>query len=246
MIGTVRFWFYLVTGLLVAVCAPIAAAAEAGKVLAVIGQVTATPPSGELRVLNVGGPVFGGDLIRSAHAAAIQIRYTDGALVSLTGNSHYRIDDYTYAPGERGFFSLLKGGLRTLTGLIGKNERASYSVATPVATIGIRGTDYELRLCQDDCPAGFENGLYLSVFEGAIVAVNEVGEYVIKEGESAFIPDARSPMQRLEDPPMGLGELKPWHGAGGGGRAAPLSSISGIGTMSILEFHATDLVRCTP
>jgi hypothetical protein len=244
MIGNVRSCLAILAVLLGFVSWPAMAAIEAGRVLAVTGQVTATQPESESRVLNAGSVVFGGDLIRTAADAAVQIRYTDGALASLTGGSRYRIDDYAYAPGERGFFSLLKGGLRTLTGLIGKNERANYRVTTPVATIGIRGTDYELRLCQDDCPPGFENGLYLTVFEGAIVATNEAGEYVINAGESAFIPDARSPIQRLEDVTVGLGEFRPWHGAGGG-RAGPVSiDLGSVGTGVVLEFHATDLIRC--
>lgn len=247
MIDKLRFWFGLLAGLVALVSLPAVAADEAGKVLAAVGQVTATRTDGASRVLDAGSAVYSGDQIRTARDAAVQIRYSDGALVSLPGSSHYRIDDYAYAPGERGFFSLLKGGLRTLTGWIGKNERANYRVTTPVATIGIRGTDYELRLCQDDCPPGFENGLYLTVFEGAIVAINEAGEYLIKEGQSAFIPDARSPLQLREDNRSDPGDLQPWHGAGSGGARPGLEiTDGGIGTGLLLEFRAADLVRCAP
>ncbi len=238
-----RFWFGLWGFAAMLVWAPAVFAVEAGKVLARVGQVTATQAGAAARNLDVGSVVFGGDLIRTASDASVQIRYTDGALVSLNVNSLYRIDDYAYAPGERGFFSLLKGGLRTLTGLIGKGEPAAYRVNTPVATIGIRGTDYALRLCQDDCPPGFENGLYLSVFEGAILAVNDVGEYPLKAGESAFIPAAGLPLQRRDDPVIGFGDLMPWHGAGGGG---PTIALGETGISPVLEFRATDLVRCTP
>lgn len=48
-------------------------------------------------------------------------------------------------------FRLLKGGFRTVTGLIGKTDRAQYRVSTQTATIGIRGTDYEVILCDDTC-----------------------------------------------------------------------------------------------
>lgn len=243
MIGKFRFWFGLWGFGAMLAWAPTVFAIEAGKVLARVGQVTATQPSAETRRLDVGSVVLGGDLIRTASDASVQIRYTDGALVSLNANSLYRVDDYAYAPGERGFFSLLKGGLRTLTGLIGKGETAAYRINTPVATIGIRGTDYALRLCLDDCPSGFENGLYLSVFEGSIVAVNDVGEYLLKAGESAFIPAAGLPLRRRDDHVIGFGDLMPWHGAGGGGPTIVLGE-TGIGP--VLEFRATDLVRCTP
>jgi hypothetical protein len=244
MMGSLRFGLGVLVALFALAAMPAVAAVEAGQALAVTGEVTATQPSGEPRALRVGDAVFSGDLIRTAFDAAVQIRYTDGALVSLAGNTQYRIDEYAYAPGARGFFSLLKGALRTLTGLLGKTDRAEYRVTTPMAVIGVRGTDYQLRLCQSDCPPGYQNGLYLSVFEGAIAAVNEVGEYVIQAGESAFIPDARSPLKRLQDPSIGMGDLQPWRGAGGGGGAAPALIDANAATDVLLEFRATDLIRC--
>lgn len=54
--------------------------------------------------------------------------------------------------GNKAFFKLLKGGFRAISGAIGKVDRQSYRVTTPVATIGIRGTDYEAVLCAEDCP----------------------------------------------------------------------------------------------
>lgn len=53
--------------------------------------------------------------------------------------------------GSRAFFRLLRGGFRAVSGLIGKGDRNEYRVASPVATIGIRGTDYETFLCDASC-----------------------------------------------------------------------------------------------
>lgn len=50
-------------------------------------------------------------------------------------------------------FKLLKGGFRTVTGLIGKSDRSEYRVSTQTATIGIRGTDYEVIICDAACAA---------------------------------------------------------------------------------------------
>ncbi|WP_020648493.1 FecR family protein [Solimonas variicoloris] len=52
---------------------------------------------------------------------------------------------------QRAFLRLLKGGLRTVSGLIGKADPEEYRVTTPVATIGIRGTDYYAYLCDLAC-----------------------------------------------------------------------------------------------
>jgi hypothetical protein len=61
----------------------------------------------------------------------------------------------------RAFFRLLKGGFRAVSGLIGKSDPAEYRISTPVATIGIRGTDYYVVLCDQVCAAdpGFDTML---------------------------------------------------------------------------------------
>jgi hypothetical protein len=46
-------------------------------------------------------------------------------------------------------FDLLKGGLRTVTGLIPKRDVNSARIHTPSATVGIRGTEMDMRLCKD-------------------------------------------------------------------------------------------------
>lgn len=57
----------------------------------------------------------------------------------------------TSSSNSRAFFRLVKGGFRSVSGLIGKLNRDDYRVSTPVATIGIRGTHYSARLCDSDC-----------------------------------------------------------------------------------------------
>lgn len=91
------------------------------------------------------------------------------------------------ASGSRAFFRLLKGGFRAVSGIIGKNDPAEYRVTTPVATIGIRGTDYLLILCDAPCandpamggdmPAGSaEGGVIVGVIQGGVFVINEAGE----------------------------------------------------------------------
>ncbi len=57
-------------------------------------------------------------------------------------------------PQEDGaLLRLLKGGLRTVTGLMGKRRPDAFQLGTATATIGIRGTDFVVRVCTDDCTA---------------------------------------------------------------------------------------------
>src|SRR3546814_7082028 len=55
------------------------------------------------------------------------------------------------SPSKSGFFRLLKGGFRAVSGLIGRVDHEEYRVSTPVATIGIRGTDYYVYQCDAAC-----------------------------------------------------------------------------------------------
>ena len=95
--------------------------------------------------LGKGDELNSGETIQTG-SGRVQLRYTDGSQVSLQPGTQYRIDDYRYDGktdgDEKGFFSLLKGSLRTVTGLVGKVNRQNYKITTSVATIGIRGTEF--------------------------------------------------------------------------------------------------------
>ncbi len=112
----------------------------------------------------------------------VQIRFSDGAYFSLQPQTRFRIDEYHYSDthddGDRIFLSLLKGSLRTISGLIGKRNRAAYRMSTTVATIGIRGTEYVLDL---------NSSLYGHVAQGAIEVCNGAGCLTVPGGQAFFV-----------------------------------------------------------
>jgi hypothetical protein len=109
--------------------------------------------------------------------------------MSLQPETTLRIDNYRFERGddgsERGFLSLLKGGFRTVTGLIGKRNKANYQVNTPTATIGIRGTEFAVS----------DGGGAVFVGEGSISVCNTGGCTFVGAGETVFVPDAVSKPQ---------------------------------------------------
>ncbi|HKI63874.1 MAG TPA: FecR family protein, partial [Burkholderiales bacterium] len=119
------------------------AGASAGRIDFSIGGVVATRPDGQQRPLAKGAELQNGDTIRTNDGRA-QIRFPDGAYVSLQPNTVFGVKEYNYEGKtdgkERGFFSLLKGAMRAVTGLIGRVNRSTYQITTPTATVGIRGT----------------------------------------------------------------------------------------------------------
>ncbi len=155
--------------------------ASAAQVDFAVGNVTAVGANGQSRSLAKGAQIEQGDTVNTNGGRA-QLRFTDGAYVSLQPQSEFRIDQYRFegkADGkEKGFFSLLKGGLRTITGLVGRSNKANYQVSTAVATIGIRGTEYTIEYGQS---------ITGTVGEGEIAVCNGAGCLNVTNGESYYV-----------------------------------------------------------
>lgn len=99
-----------------------------------------------------------GDTVYTEKDSEARLRFSDGGQIALRPNSALNIQAYRFSEPEPEkdslVMSLLKGGLRNVTGLIGKRgNQHAYRMNAVVATIGIRGTDFIVRLCEDDCQA---------------------------------------------------------------------------------------------
>ncbi len=175
-------------GAAIALASGSALAEQAGRVSFVSGEVKATATDGSVRTLVRGAAINGGDRI-STGVGRLQIRFTDGGFVSLQPNSVFGVDQYLYAnkaPEESSlFFSLLQGGMRTITGAIGKVNKQSYKVRTPVATIGIRGTEYLARVDA--------KRLIVSVGSGFVNVYNEHGSTTGGAGQNVQAIPGQAP-----------------------------------------------------
>lgn len=166
-------------------------AENAARVEFTSGEVRALAADGSSRVLQRGAQVASGDTVDTGSGRA-QMRFTDGALVSLQPQTQFRIDQYAFAgkPAEdRGFFSLIKGGLRTITGLVGKGNRSNYKLTTSVATIGIRGTEFSVV---------YGNSINVTTGDGAIDVCNGGGCLTVTDGQSAYVADDSTPPVIIE------------------------------------------------
>jgi len=123
-------------------------AAEVGTIQFAVGNIQIRDAAGKLRPVAKGAAVNEGDVILTAPSASAQIRMSDGAIIAVRPDTELRIDTYRFAGKEDGsesaVLSLLKGGMRTITGVIGRSNRTNYRLGTVTATIGIRGTDFEV------------------------------------------------------------------------------------------------------
>ena len=198
-----------------------AALAQAGKVIFVAGQVQVE--RGVSAPLRKGDDVEVGDVVVTGDRSRAQLLMADGARIAMRPNSRLRIDEFVYpaapatatpaavtsAPGQRSVTTLIKGGFRTITGAIGRNDETEYEVRTPVGTLGIRGTDYTAVWCAGDCitapgvaGAGpLPDGLYLGVSAGIIFFRNSVRTLELHAGQYAYIPAADAEPEQLLAPP---------------------------------------------
>ena len=183
------------------------AAAAAARVDFTYGHVTVSGPDGTERPLVRGAALDNGDTVRTAEGRA-QLRFNDGAYVSLQPNSEFAIRDYRFDGktdgAERGFFGLARGAMRTVTGLIGRVNRDRYQVTTPTATIGIRGTGGVIQVLDD--------GSTLIVGTSGIWSLtNPAGSVDVPAGMSAVSPGSgeQPPQRSSRAPQAGPAPLAP-------------------------------------
>ncbi|OYU43632.1 MAG: hypothetical protein CFE44_17320 [Burkholderiales bacterium PBB4] len=108
------------------------------------------------RTLGKGLALKEGDRLTTADGATAVIKLQDGTRMTVRPNSDLVIQQYRFkesAPDNSMVMQLIKGGFRAITGLISKGSTNSARVVTNTATIGIRGTDFDARLCTAECRA---------------------------------------------------------------------------------------------
>lgn len=124
---------------------------QIGTVALVKGVVTATSEVRELTALAKGSPIYLFDLIETTARSFVVIEFNDQGKLTLRPNTAFEIKDYSDVPGqEQQSYELLKGGLRAVTGALGKVHPDKVTYAARNSTIGIRGTEFVVRLC-DEC-----------------------------------------------------------------------------------------------
>jgi hypothetical protein len=118
----------------------------AGTVVHLSGPLMARKADGTVKVLALKSEVESGDTLVSEKNTYAQIKFIDNSEITLRPGTTFRIENFAYEAGkpeaDSAAFSLVKGGLRSITGLLGKRNKEKFSLKTPSATIGIRGTTF--------------------------------------------------------------------------------------------------------
>ncbi len=186
-----------------AVCSPVALAAAAGQITHLSGTLSAKRADGSSKLLAVKSEIAEGDTLSTEADTYARVKFADGGEVVMRPGTRLKIENYAYdaakPESDNIVLSMFKGGLRAVTGLIGKRNRQKVSFQTETATIGIRGTNFGALLCQNDC-GGIPttggtpppNGLHVDVTNGAITMSNAAGTIQLNAGQFGFAAGANS------------------------------------------------------
>jgi hypothetical protein len=204
-----------------------ARAADAGTVTHLSGTLSVTKSDGSARILSRRSAVAPGDTLATQRDSYAQINFTDGSTITLRPNTQMKVEDYKFTQDkpeeDNSFFRLLKGGLRTISGLIGKRgNQDAYRIGTSTVTIGIRGTSGDTLDCTQDCEGVMLNaeklpkGLYQATYTGAFILTNEVSTVTTEENQFVVATDASSPIRVLPNDPGFRNDPVPFSVPGGG------------------------------
>ncbi|MDQ7075260.1 MAG: FecR domain-containing protein [Gammaproteobacteria bacterium] len=185
-----------------------AAYESVGRVIVSRGEVVAEQLDGVVRVLKRRAKIFAGDTLVTGKNGRVQIRFSDKGLLELQANTRFLIETYHFDDDynkRAASYSLLKGGMRTVTGLIGQTNKKNYKVETPVATIGLRGTHWGAHWCESECVSAtgvkLEAGLYGGVVNGGVIVTNSGGQKSFSGDEYFFVANSNALPRALTKPP---------------------------------------------
>jgi hypothetical protein len=203
-------------------CAMVSGAAladGAGSVTHLSGTLSVQRPDGSVRILSQKSEVNSGDVLTTQRDSYAQINFTDGSSMTMRPNTQLKIEQYNFVQDrpqeDNSFLRLVKGGLRTVTGLVGKRGNLdAYKIGTNTATIGIRGSSGDTLACSDGCDGvtatsgKMDRGDYHATYTGSYYMQNDGGIQTIGEGQFGFIKDPKTPPVILPgDPGLNLAQL---------------------------------------
>ena len=201
---------------LICLLLPFSAWAEGavGSVTHMSGVLFAARADGTKKMLSVKSEILEGDTLKTEVDTFVRIKFTDGGEVVLRPETVFKVEAYGYNTDRQQqdnfLMSLLKGGLRSVTGMIGKRNPDRFQMKTSTATIGIRGTHFGALLCNNDCGniqtisgQAPGDGLHTDTAQGSTIVSNAAGSIEVPAGAFSYTPSPTAPPM-LVPPSQGI------------------------------------------
>lgn len=119
-----------------------------GFVKNVTGEAFVTTGASRTKA-ETGTPVHLGSILRTGANSSMGVTFKDETVMSFGPDTELTIDEYLYAPAQGKLklsTRLAKGSLNYISGVIAKLRPEGVSVKTPTGTIGVRGTQFVVKV----------------------------------------------------------------------------------------------------
>lgn len=175
-----------------------------GQVTHLSGVLSVRHADGSRQLLTLKSAVLQGDTLITEQNTYTRVKFVDNAEIVLRPGSEVAVNKYVYdekkPENDSVAIGLVKGGLRAVTGLVGKRNHDAVNFDTPTATIGIRGTNFGAIFCQNDCGgvptttgSAPPNGLHVDVSQGAVLVANPGGQQLFNAGQFGYVANINQP-----------------------------------------------------
>jgi hypothetical protein len=166
--------------------------------------------------------VYEGDTLKSSIKSNAIVAFRDGGRITLQESSIFKVEQFKYdkvTAQENAALRLIKGGVRVVTGLIGRVNKGNYKFGVAGATIGIRGTGFDA-WCNGPCAEGDKNfgatqgnpleGAGVFVWQGEVLLVTPGGSFTVALNQAAIIArESGKPVPVIAIPPSILDNSAP-------------------------------------
>ena len=201
----------------------------AGTVVQLSGPLLAQKPDGTLKPLALRSEVESGDTLVTQAGSYALVRFIDSSEITMKPSTTLAVEQFVFSRGQQdadnASFQLVKGGLRSVSGLLGQRNKEKFLIKTPSATIGIRGTTFIIEYIDEQAqplpaesavshanplippapvPAGgLPPGLHVYVNQGGISVTNQAGQGQYDPGQFGYIKDyTTKPVKMTSNPGM--------------------------------------------
>jgi len=144
-----------------AAAAPAATGSAVARVAVAVGETVRVTPGGQTQALQVGSSLAPGDRVRTGPDAVAILVFSDEGRISLRADSELLIRHYEIDPAgvkTRIELELIKGTVRQISGNASRTQPDRYRLNTPIAVIGVRGTDFIAKTAADTVEAFVHEG----------------------------------------------------------------------------------------
>ncbi|MBI3367739.1 MAG: FecR domain-containing protein [Burkholderiales bacterium] len=146
-----------------------------GQVSLLIGDARVFKRDGSQQLLRQGAEVFVGDRVETSANGHVHLRFIDRGAVSVRPDSVLEVQSYHFDPARPSSnevrLRVEQGTARSISGAATEADKSRFRLNTPIAAIGVRGTDFIVQTTRSEVRAVVTQGaISMSPFGGGCTA----------------------------------------------------------------------------